>query len=55
VLLPRGDGTAAFAALVVFGLNALFAFRAPKLNKTVYWLTAAALIVVPNIVRLATR
>lgn len=55
IVITLGLVFLAFAALVVFGLNALFAFRAPKLNKTVYWLTAAALIVILNIVRLATR
>ncbi|MGW4058092.1 hypothetical protein ACWEGE_07425 [Amycolatopsis sp. NPDC004747] len=38
-----------FAALVVFGLNALFAFRAPQLRAAPYWLAVALLIIVPDV------
>ncbi|MGW3996506.1 hypothetical protein ACWEF6_23725 [Amycolatopsis sp. NPDC004772] len=38
-----------FAVLVVFGLNALFAFRAPGLGVARYWLAVALLIVVPDV------
>ncbi|GHG22530.1 MULTISPECIES: hypothetical protein [Amycolatopsis] len=40
---------AVFAGLVVFGLNALFAFRAPELKRGRYWLAVALLIVVPDV------
>lgn len=55
IVITLGLGSLAVAALVVFGLNALFAFRAPALGKGIYWLTTAALIVIPNIIRLAIR
>ena len=38
-----------FAGLVVFGLNAVFAFRAPQLRAGRYWLATALLIVVPDV------
>ena len=38
-----------FAGLVVFGLNAVFAFRAPQLRAGPYWLAVALLIVVPDV------
>ncbi|MGV9367866.1 hypothetical protein [Amycolatopsis sp. NPDC003731] len=38
-----------FAGLVVFGLNALFAFRAPDLGVARYWLAVALLIIVPDV------
>ncbi len=41
--------------LVVFGLNALFAFRAPKLKAVAYWLTVPLLVLIPVIFRLMTR
>ncbi|SEC41170.1 hypothetical protein SAMN04489727_3658 [Amycolatopsis tolypomycina] len=41
--------------LVVFGLNALFAFRAPKLNAPAYWIAVALLIVVPALGWLTVR
>lgn len=41
--------------LVVFGLNALFAFRAPKLKAPIYWTAVALLILVPAIVWLNVR
>ncbi|MEU5262904.1 hypothetical protein [Amycolatopsis sp. NPDC021455] len=37
------------AGLVVFGLNALFAFRAPQLKAGPYWLAVALLIIVPDV------
>ncbi|MET9002021.1 hypothetical protein [Amycolatopsis sp. NPDC004169] len=37
------------AGLVVFGLNALFAFRAPKLTAAPYWLAVALLVVLPGV------
>jgi len=37
------------AGLVVFGLNALFTFRAPQLRAGRYWLAIALLIVVPDV------
>ncbi|WP_086847442.1 hypothetical protein [Amycolatopsis kentuckyensis] len=55
IVITLGLVALGFAALVAFGLNALFAFRAPALNKAAYWLATAALIVIPNIVRLALR
>ena len=45
----------AFTALVVFGLNALFAFRAPTLNRAAYWVTVALLIPATVVVRLILR
>jgi hypothetical protein len=39
-----------FAGLLVFGLNALFAFRAPQLKRDRYWLAVAMLVVVPDVV-----
>ncbi|NBH09903.1 hypothetical protein [Amycolatopsis sp. SID8362] len=47
-----GLGLAAvvFAGLVVAGLNALFAFRAPQLKAGPYWLAVALLVVVPGVV-----
>jgi hypothetical protein len=44
-----------FAGLVVAGLNALFAFRAPQLKAGRYWLGVALLVVVPGIVYWTTR
>ncbi|WP_370964096.1 hypothetical protein [Amycolatopsis sp. cg9] len=44
-----------FAGLVVFGLNALFAFRAPQLKAGRYWLAVALLVVLPGIVYWTTR
>ncbi|WP_439380932.1 hypothetical protein [Amycolatopsis lexingtonensis] len=44
-----------FAGLVVFGLNALFAFRAPRLKAGPYWLAVALLVVVPGIVYWTNR
>lgn len=44
-----------FAGLVVAGLNALFAFRAPQLKAGRYWLGVALLVVVPDIVYWTTR
>ncbi len=38
-----------FGGLLVFGLNALFAFRAPQLNAAGYWLAVALLVVVPDV------
>jgi len=38
-----------FAGLLVGGLNALFAFRAPQLKAGAYWLAAALLVVVPDV------
>jgi hypothetical protein len=38
-----------FAGLLVFGLNALFAFRAPQLGAARYWLAVALLVVVPGV------
>jgi hypothetical protein len=40
---------ALFAGPVVFGLNALFAFRAPELKRGRYWLAVVLLIVVPDV------
>ncbi|MFB9690673.1 hypothetical protein [Amycolatopsis plumensis] len=34
---------------MAFGLNALFAFRAPELKRGRYWLAVALLIVVPDV------
>lgn len=44
-----------FAGLVVAGLNALFAFRAPRLKVGRYRLVVALLVVVPDIVYWTTR
>ncbi|WP_230862444.1 hypothetical protein [Amycolatopsis camponoti] len=44
-----------FTGLVVFGLNALFAFRAPKLKAVAYWLTVPLLILIPALFRVAAR
>ncbi len=43
------------AGLVVAGLNALFAFRAPQLKAGRYWLAVALLVVVPDIVYWTNR
>jgi len=40
---------ALFAVLVVAGLNALFVFRAPQLQKGPYWLAVALLVVLPGV------
>ncbi|MGA6168361.1 hypothetical protein [Amycolatopsis magusensis] len=38
-------------ALLVYGLNALFALRAPNLNRKVYWLGVTLLILIPGIIQ----
>jgi hypothetical protein len=50
LVIGFGVVSALFGGLLVFGLNALFAFRAPQLSAGRYWLAVALLVVVPGVV-----
>lgn len=49
LIITLGVVSVLFTGLVVTGLNALFAFRAPQLKAGRYWLAVALLIVVPDV------
>ncbi|MEU4522081.1 hypothetical protein AB0F52_25595 [Amycolatopsis sp. NPDC024027] len=54
-VIGLGVVSALFAGLVVAGLNALFAFRAPQLKAGWYWLAVALLVVVPDVLYWTNR
>jgi len=54
-VIGLGLASLVFAGLVVAGLNALFAFRAPQLKAGPYWLAVALLVVVPDVVYWTNR
>lgn len=55
LVIGLGFVSLVFVGLVVVGLNALFAFRAPQLKVGRYWLAVALLVVIPDIVYWTTR
>ncbi|ADJ45780.1 hypothetical protein AMES_3955 [Amycolatopsis mediterranei S699] len=54
-IIMLGVVAVVFTGLVVAGLNALFAFRAPQLKASHYWLAVALLIVVPDVLYWTNR
>ncbi|HEY3469506.1 MAG TPA: hypothetical protein VGL47_30555 [Amycolatopsis sp.] len=55
IAIGVGLASLLFAGLVVAGLNALFAFRAPRLKAVPYWLAVPLLVLVPDVVYWTTR
>ncbi len=55
IVIGLGLVSLVFAGLVVAGLNALFASRAPQLKASRYGIAVALLIVVPDVVYWLTR